>query len=123
MSVKRRGTLFVVSAPSGAGKTTLCRELRKRVQGSRTRLGDDARAAAGETHGVDFDFVDQRAVPRHVARASSTSTPGAGPPLRTPRARSNGLVAGTESCWTSHEGRARLKRTRRRPAGFIVGSR
>ena len=33
MSVNRRGTLFVVSAPSGAGKTTLCRELRKRVPG------------------------------------------------------------------------------------------
>ena len=29
--IKRRGTLFVVSAPSGAGKTTLCREIRLRV--------------------------------------------------------------------------------------------
>src|SRR2546422_5018308 len=27
----RRGTLFVVSAPSGAGKTTLCREMRLRL--------------------------------------------------------------------------------------------
>ena len=31
--LRRRGTLFVVSAPSGAGKTTLCREARLRVPG------------------------------------------------------------------------------------------
>jgi guanylate kinase len=29
--IRRRGTLFVVSAPSGAGKTTLCREMRLRL--------------------------------------------------------------------------------------------
>ena len=29
--IRRRGTLFVVSAPSGAGKTTLCREIRLRL--------------------------------------------------------------------------------------------
>ncbi|PYM66082.1 MAG: guanylate kinase [Candidatus Rokuibacteriota bacterium] len=29
--MRRRGTLFVVSAPSGAGKTTLCREMRLRL--------------------------------------------------------------------------------------------
>ena len=27
----RRGTLIVVSAPSGAGKTTLCRDVRMRL--------------------------------------------------------------------------------------------
>ncbi|PYM88096.1 MAG: guanylate kinase, partial [Candidatus Rokuibacteriota bacterium] len=29
--MRRRGALFVVSAPSGAGKTTLCRETRQRL--------------------------------------------------------------------------------------------
>ena len=29
--IKRRGTLVVVSAPSGAGKTTLCHEVRTLV--------------------------------------------------------------------------------------------
>ena len=29
--IKRRGTLVVVSAPSGAGKTTLCHEVRSLV--------------------------------------------------------------------------------------------
>ena len=32
--IRRRGTLFVVSAPSGAGKTTLCREVRLRERRS-----------------------------------------------------------------------------------------
>ena len=27
--IRRRGTLFVVSAPSGAGKTTLCKKMRE----------------------------------------------------------------------------------------------
>jgi guanylate kinase len=53
MTVRRRGTLFVVSAPSGAGKTTLCRELRLRVPGlaysvSVTTRAPRAMVAAGE---------------------------------------------------------------------------
>ena len=59
MSVNRRGTLFVVSAPSGAGKTTLCRELRKRVPGLAYSISVTTRAPRpGEIDGVDFDFVD-----------------------------------------------------------------
>ena len=60
MSVRRRGTLFVVSAPSGAGKTTLCRELRKRVPGLAYSISVTTRAPrTGEIHGVDFEFVDR----------------------------------------------------------------
>ena len=60
MSVNRRGTLFVVSAPSGAGKTTLCRELRKRVPGLAYSISVTTRKPRpGETNGVDFDFVDE----------------------------------------------------------------
>ena len=33
MAIERRGVLFVVSAPSGAGKTTLCKELVTTVTG------------------------------------------------------------------------------------------
>jgi guanylate kinase len=60
MSVNRRGTLFVVSAPSGAGKTTLCRELRKRVPGLAYSISVTTRAPrVGEIDGVDFHFVDE----------------------------------------------------------------
>ena len=60
MSVKRRGTLFVVSAPSGAGKTTLCRELRLRVPGLAYSISVTTRAPRpGEIDGIDFDFVDE----------------------------------------------------------------
>jgi guanylate kinase len=60
MSVRRRGTLFVVSAPSGAGKTTLCRELRLRVPGLAYSVSVTTRAPRpGEIDGVDFQFVDE----------------------------------------------------------------
>jgi len=60
MTVKRRGTLFVVSAPSGAGKTTLCRELRLRVPGVSYSVSVTTRAPRpGEIDGIDFEFVDE----------------------------------------------------------------
>ena len=60
MSVRRRGTLFVVSAPSGAGKTTLCREIRQRVPGLAYSVSVTTRAPrAGEVDGADFEFVDE----------------------------------------------------------------
>ena len=60
MTVRRRGTLFVVSAPSGAGKTTLCREVRQRVPGLAYSISVTTRAARpGEVPGADFEFVDE----------------------------------------------------------------
>jgi guanylate kinase len=60
MTLMRRGTLFVVSAPSGAGKTTLCREVRQRVPGLAYSISVTTRAPRpGETNGVDFEFVDE----------------------------------------------------------------
>jgi len=57
--IRRRGTLFVVSAPSGAGKTTLCRELRLRLPELAYSVSVTTRPARpGETDGVDFRFVD-----------------------------------------------------------------
>ncbi len=59
MTVMRRGTLFVVSAPSGAGKTTLCHEVRQRVPGLAYSISVTTRAPrVGEMNGVDFEFVD-----------------------------------------------------------------
>jgi guanylate kinase len=56
--IRRRGTLFVVSAPSGAGKTTLCREVRAQVPGLAYSVSVTTRAPRpGEIAGTDFAFV------------------------------------------------------------------
>jgi guanylate kinase len=61
-AVRRRGTLFVVSAPSGAGKTTLCREVRLRVADLAYSVSVTTRAPrTGEVEGADFDFVSETA--------------------------------------------------------------
>lgn len=58
--IRRRGTLFVVSAPSGAGKTTLCREVRRRVPDLAYSVSYTTRAPRpGEMEGTDFCFVTE----------------------------------------------------------------
>lgn len=56
--IRRRGTLFVVSAPSGAGKTTLCREMRLRLSDLAYSVSVTTRAPRpGEVNESDFSFV------------------------------------------------------------------
>lgn len=58
--IRRRGTLFVVSAPSGAGKTTLCAEVRGRLKDLAYSVSfTTRRPRPGEQAGVDFHFVDE----------------------------------------------------------------
>jgi len=58
MSDYQKGIIFVVSAPSGAGKTTLCAELSKRVPNLSRSISYTTRAPrAGESHGEDYFFV------------------------------------------------------------------
>ena len=58
MSNKSRGLLFIVSAPSGAGKTTLVERLVEQVPHLRLSRSYTSRAARdGETDGVDYNFV------------------------------------------------------------------
>jgi guanylate kinase len=53
------GTLFIVSAPSGAGKTTLVRELLAHDSRVRLSISYTTRAPrAGEQNGRDYHFVD-----------------------------------------------------------------
>jgi guanylate kinase len=55
-----RGLLFIVSAPSGAGKTTLVERLVEQVPRLRMSRSYTSRAArAGETDGVDYNFVSR----------------------------------------------------------------
>ncbi len=56
------GILFVVSAPSGTGKSTLIRELRSRVGGLGFSVSHTTRPPRGaETDGVEYHFVDGEA--------------------------------------------------------------
>ena len=58
--IRRRGTLFVVSEPSGAGKTTLCREMRERLHDLAYSVSVTTRAPRpGEIDGSDFRFVSE----------------------------------------------------------------
>ncbi len=58
MSSKSTGLLFIVSAPSGAGKTTLVEQLVERLPDLRMSRSYTSRPAReGETDGVDYNFV------------------------------------------------------------------
>jgi len=53
------GTLFVVSAPSGAGKTSLVRELIESLDGIQVSVSHTTRARReGEVNGVNYHFTD-----------------------------------------------------------------
>ena len=60
-----RGLLFIVSAPSGAGKTTLVERLVEQLPGLQMSRSYTSRAArSGETDGVDYNFVTPRSASR-----------------------------------------------------------
>jgi guanylate kinase len=59
-AVERRGLMFVLSSPSGAGKTTLSRLLIERMPGLRMSVSVTTRAKRpGEIDGKDYLFVDK----------------------------------------------------------------
>lgn len=54
----RRGVMFVISSPSGAGKTTLCRRLITEVPGVQLSISATTRAMRpGEANAVDYHFM------------------------------------------------------------------
>ncbi len=58
--VERRGLMFVLSSPSGAGKTTLSRMLIERVAGLRMSVSvTTRRMRPGEVDGRDYHFIDK----------------------------------------------------------------
>ncbi|MGB7219635.1 MAG: guanylate kinase [Vicinamibacterales bacterium] len=69
MSNRPRGLLFVVSAPSGTGKTTLVERLVGQMAGLTISRSYTSRAArTGETDGVDYNFVTRARFEAMVAR-------------------------------------------------------
>ncbi|AWM07152.1 MULTISPECIES: guanylate kinase [Bradyrhizobium] len=58
--VERRGLMFVLSSPSGAGKTTLSRLLMDRMSGLKMSVSATTRPKRpGEVDGKDYLFVDK----------------------------------------------------------------
>lgn len=54
----RRGVMFVISSPSGAGKTTLCRRLITEIPGVQLSVSATTRAMRpGEADAVDYHFL------------------------------------------------------------------
>lgn len=57
---KNKGRLIIVSAPSGAGKTTLCQEVLLRLKGIIKSISSTTRSPrVGERHGIDYFFVTE----------------------------------------------------------------
>ncbi|HJV35125.1 guanylate kinase [Geomonas sp.] len=66
-STKREGVLYVISAPSGAGKTTLCKEIIDIFPNLRHSVSYTTRTPRnGEVHGRDYFFVGKEEFSRMV---------------------------------------------------------
>ncbi len=65
--MKKEGLLYIVSAPSGAGKTTLCKEIIDIFPNLRHSVSYTTRPARpGEIHGIDYFFVSKEEFRRMV---------------------------------------------------------
>jgi guanylate kinase len=66
--MEREGILYIVSAPSGAGKTSLCNELIDILPDLRHSVSYTTRLARpGERHGKDYFFVSREEFDKMVA--------------------------------------------------------
>lgn len=67
----REGILFVISAPSGAGKTSLCKEIIDFSPGLRHSVSYTTRPMrSGEQDGVDYHFVSKETFADMVAKGA-----------------------------------------------------
>ncbi|HEX4084940.1 MAG TPA: guanylate kinase [Chthoniobacteraceae bacterium] len=66
MEIPRRGILFVVSAPSGAGKTTLCNALRQTRDFVYSVSCTTRNARPGEIEGEDYHYLSKEEFARRV---------------------------------------------------------
>ncbi|HPX61250.1 MAG TPA: guanylate kinase [Deltaproteobacteria bacterium] len=66
--MKREGLILIISAPSGAGKTTLCSHLLHRFPGMKESISYTTRQPRpGEVDGQDYHFVTRGVFQRMVA--------------------------------------------------------
>ena len=65
--MNREGIILIISAPSGAGKTTLCRALMERFPSMKESVSYTTRPSrAGEVHGVDYYYVSREEFQRMI---------------------------------------------------------
>ncbi len=65
------GTLYVISAPSGAGKTSLVKALLEKMENIGVSVSHTTRAKReGEQDGVDYNFVDKAMFEKMVGEAA-----------------------------------------------------
>jgi len=69
MTDKPRGALVVISGPSGAGKTSICNELLRRIPNSRWSVSVTTRPPRGnEVDGREYHFISPEEFRRMVER-------------------------------------------------------
>jgi guanylate kinase len=65
------GTLFIVSAPSGAGKTSLVKGMLENIEGITMSISHTTRTMrSGEQDGVDYHFVDMATFQAMLAKGA-----------------------------------------------------
>jgi len=70
-AVKRRGLMFVLSSPSGAGKTTISRRLLETDENLGLSISVTTRAPRpGERDGIDYHFIDRGRYDAMVAESA-----------------------------------------------------
>jgi len=58
---KSKGSLFIVSAPSGAGKTTICKKIMEVMDNVKTSVSYTTRSPRqGEVEGEDYSFISEK---------------------------------------------------------------
>jgi guanylate kinase len=58
---KSKGSLFIVSAPSGAGKTTICKKIMEAMDNVKTSVSYTTRLPRpGEVDGEDYSFISEK---------------------------------------------------------------
>ena len=68
-STDRRGILFIISAPSGTGKTTLCKQLTANLPGLWHSVSYTTRKPRpGEEHGREYYFIEEQTFQEMMAR-------------------------------------------------------
>ena len=68
-SMDRRGILFIISAPSGTGKTTLCKQLTANLPGLWHSISYTTRQPRpGEQHGREYYFIEEQTFREMIAR-------------------------------------------------------